>query len=267
MEVVDLKQEQCAWFPLAGGADTLYVGQLVQWGADGGVTPAGQASGAYDTTGNVALAGIIVGINDLNQTNDSTYNTVSVTAVADGTAQATYNARTWFGQEGMWSKGDSQHLVRVALLTSSTKVKIPVFATAHGTAPALLTATAGSATGAGMTHNANDVAANTGDEMTYYCRSGANASLYRVNDLASDVTPGFDKVFPFDISVGDTFVGIQCTTGLAKVQTDAEGIYLENDETLDANYWGLVVDHMDFREAGKEHVVGRFIPRHFGGVD
>jgi hypothetical protein len=267
MEVVDLKEEQTAWFPLAGGADTLYVGQLVAWGADGGVTPAGQAAGAYDTTDNNAIAGIIIGVNDLTQTNDATYNTVSVTAVADGTAQATYNARNWFGQEGMWSKGDSQHLVQVALLDPTTRVKIPVFATAYGTAPALLTVTTGSATGAGMTHNANDVEANTGDEMTYYCRTGANAGLYRVNDLGSNITPGFDKVFPFDIAIGDTFVGIQATTGYCKFQTDAEGIYLENDETLDTNYWGLICEHLDFREAGKEHIVGRFIPRHFGGVD
>ena len=30
MEVVDLKDEQCSWFPISGNADTVYVGQLVK---------------------------------------------------------------------------------------------------------------------------------------------------------------------------------------------------------------------------------------------
>ena len=267
MEVVDLKDEQCSWFPISGNADTVYVGQLVKWSEDGGVENAGQASGAFDTTGNVVLAGIVVGVNDIDQTYDSTYKTISMSGLADGSdTQSTQNARKYFGQEGMWSKGDKQPLVEVALIDNTTRIKAPIYSGSYGSALNLQTVTTGSTTGLGYTANVSDMTG-IANNCTSYCRTGANAGLYRVSDDTSATVVTVDHSFPHDIAVDDTFARVNVTPGHCAMQTGTEAIYIENDDACTTDGWGIIVEHLDLRAAGKEHAVFRFIPRHFGGVD
>ena len=264
MEVVDLKDEQCSWFPISGSADTVYVGQLVKWGHDGGVAPAGQASGALDTTGEAVLAGIIVGVNDITQTNDTTYSTVSISGLTDNSdTQATQKARSYFGAGGMWSKGDPQPMVEVAMIDSGTRIKAPIYSGSFGAALTVQTVTTGSTTGLGFTANAGDMTG-IANNCTSYCRTGANAGLYRVSDDTSATTLTFDHSWPEDIAIGDTFARIGLATGYCTMQTGSESIYIENDDASATNGWGVVCEHLDAREASKEFAVFRFIPKHFG---
>lgn len=263
MEVVDLKDEQCIWVPVGLSAETLYVGQLVKWSNNGGVANAGQASGRYDVTGVAILAGIVTGVNDVTQTNDTTYSTVSITGLTDGDSQATQTARTYFGQEGMFSKGDPQPLVEIALIDSTTRIKAPFYSGSYGSALNLQTVTTGSTDGLGFTANASDQAG-VADRATSYCRTGANAGLYRVSDDTSTTVLTFDYAWPQDIAIGDTFARLPICLGLCEVQTGTEAQYLEADDAAVSNGWHICVEHIDMREAGKEHIIFRFMPTHFG---
>lgn len=267
MRVVDLKAEQVSWFPISGSADVIYVGQLVEWGEDGGVAPAGAASGAWDTaatTGESVLAGIVVGVNDNSKTLSSTYNVNQITGLTDNSdTQATQLARNYFGQEGMWSKGDPQPLVQVAMIDSTTRIEAPIYSSTHGAALNLQTITTGSTTGLGYSANASDMTP-VANNATSYCRTGANAGLYRVSDDTDQTTVTFDHSWPHDIAVGDTFARVNIAPGHCRMQTDSESIFIDNDAALTSDYWGIIVESLDLRTAGSEKAVFRFIPKHFG---
>ena len=101
-----------------------------------------------------------------------------MSGLADGSdTQSTQNARKYFGQEGMWSKGDKQPLVEVALIDNTTRIKAPIYSGSYGSALTLQTVTTGSTTGLGYTANASDMTG-MANNCTSYCRTGANAGLY-----------------------------------------------------------------------------------------
>jgi len=263
MEVVDLKDGQCIFVPIGASAETLYVGQLVKWSTNGGVENAGQASGALDASGEAVLAGIVTGVNSLTQTHDTTYNTTSITGLTDDDTQSTINAKTYFGQEGMFSKGDPQPLVEIALIDVTTRIKVPFFSASFGTNMNVQTVTTGSTTGAGFTANASDQAG-VADKATSYCRTGANAGLYRVSDDTSQTVLTFDYRWPQDIAIGDTFARVPAVLGYNEIQTGTEAMYFESDDVGTTNGWGVIIESLDLREAGREHCVCRFVAAHFG---
>ena len=261
MNIIDMDRTQTLWVPLDSTAapETAYQGALMKSGGDG-VLNVAVASGAGDTSNKQVLFGVVIGTNDRYQTWDSTYKGLSTTSVITQAAQA---ARNFMGVEGMWSKADTQTFVQLALITPNTRVKVPLYNASYGTAPTLLTVTTGSATGLGFTSNACDFTP-VADLCTSYCRTGANAGLYRISDDTSTTVETNDVAFKEDIAVGDKFVRVPLRPiGTSYVQTDAEGIFFDVSASPATNYWIFNVHELHLEEAGKEYVIGTFAPCHF----
>jgi hypothetical protein len=262
---------QQAWFPIdmTLATQTLYVGQLVKkgTGAMNGVGPLAAASGAYDITGDQQILGIVMGTNNypLTELFDATYGQY-ITAVA---TQAAQKAIMKMGVEGMHPKNDPAPYVQLALLEPSIWCKAPIFNGTFGTATTVLTVTTGSTTGASMTTNAHE-RASVANLSTMYCRTGANAGIYRVDKSASTTTHTFDTYFPFAISVGDTFVMANMVQGESYVQINTTTGYLgmcfDNGADASSSYFGITVKELNLAEAGKEYIVFKFSAAHFAGI-
>lgn len=252
------------WVPVdsaAGSPDTLYVGQIVKSGSDG-VLPLGTASGVADTTNKGIPFGVIIGTNNRTPVYDSTYKCEKITG-AD--TQALQLARDWFGAEGMWSKGDPQAMVEVALIDPTTILKGLLYVTTYGTAPTVLTTTAASTDGfmtAGTT-NACDFTP-VADYGTIYCRSGANMGLYRITIDTSTTAPVVDTAYPYDVAIGDTFVRVPPRPiGKTFVQFDSESTFVNCATSPATNYYVIDVIKLGLETAGHEHVIFRFNSVHF----
>lgn len=254
---------QVVWVPV-DNADTLYQGQIVKAGGDG-VVPFGAASGAADTSNKGVPMGVVIGVNAKSPTFNSTYKGLSITAVA---SQANQLARDWFGAEGMYSKGDPQALVRVALIGPNTLLEGPIFNAAYGTAISAKTETTGSADGLTVTLATTASADFTpvADLCTLYCRTGANMGLYRVTDSTSKTSLAVDVAFPYDIAIADTFVYVPLRPfGVSYVQFDAESTYIEGgtSASLATNYHIVDVIRLNLAESGKETAIFKFNADHF----
>ena len=255
------------WAPMdTTSTPTLYNGQLVQVTGDG-VGPLAIAGGVADTTNKQVIYGVVVGSNNRTPVYDSTYSTDKITAVI---TQAAQTARDWTGQEGVWVKGDPQCMVQIAVIDARTVLSAPIYNATIGVAPTLLTVTTGSSTGLGFTSNACEFTP-VADICTSYCRSGANAGIYRVSDDTSTTVETNDLAFPQDIAVGDTFVraGMR-PVGKSFVQLNstsgAVGLFFDNAVGLVTDYFIIDVLELDLRVSGKEKVNFRFHPAHFDAV-
>lgn len=248
------------WVPLdTTSTPTLYNGQLVYSTGDGAGN-LGQASGVGDTSGKKVPMGIVVGNNNRTPVYSTTSNSDSITAVI---TQAAQNARDYTGVEGYWTKGDQQSFVQVDLIGQNTIIEAPLYNATLGTAPTLLTVTTGSTTGLGFTSNACDFTP-VADLCTSYCRTGANAGLYRISDDTSTTVETNDVAFEYDIAVGDTFVRVPVRPfGQSYVQTDANALYFDVSASPATNYWIIDVIGLNLREAGKETVIFKFNSCHF----
>ena len=251
------------WMPVDYGSagDTLYVGQLVKSTSDG-VAPLGAASGAYDTTGEASVLGVVVGTNNLNPVYNSTYKAEYITSVS---SQAALAAREFRMVEGPFGKGDSQAMVQVAIITPDTYVKGQFFNSTFGTAPTAVVCKTQSTTGLGVAYTAGQAdAASVADNSTLCGRTGANSGIYRIRTDATNSAAVTAVAFPNDVQVGDTFGAINCRPiGLSKVQTDTESMFFDSSAALSADYWGIDVISLDLSEAGKESVVFKFNGTHF----
>ncbi len=262
MEVCDLKESQLHWAPLAD-RDTAYVGQLVKSNpVAGGVVNAGAASGAGDTTGKAVLCGVVVGVDDRTPTHNATYRGNQVTSVV---SQADLVARSSVPSSslGVWPKGDHKAKVRIALIDATTKVRVPIYNAAYGTAITTLTVTTGSTTGLGFTSNSCDFTP-VGDLETAYCRTGANRGIMNITDDSDDAVAENDIAFDYDIAVGDTFVRVPMRYfGPSYVQTDAEATFFDASASPATDYWIFNVLSLHLAESGREYVEGMFHPCHF----
>ena len=202
------------WAPIVN-SDTLYGGQLV-YANNEGVSPLGAASGAYDTSNKHVPYGLVIGTNLDSPLSDNTY---SAQYITDATPLA--SATEFFDVEGVWSKGDKQAMVKLALITPETVLRGQIFNSSFGTAPTQVTVTTGDANGVSATVGAVDVAgvANLG---CLYFRSGANRGLYRVTDDTSATALTWDKATRFAVAVGDTLVRVNLRPiGLSRAQFDS----------------------------------------------
>lgn len=248
------------WVPI-DSADTIYTGSIVT-SVNDGVGPVGAAAGAADTTGKAVIRGLVIGTNDDIPTLNTTYMNHSIAGV---TSQAAQIARSWYGNEGQWAKGEPQPLVKIALLTPLTMLKARIFNASWGVAPSLLTVTTGSTTGLGFTSNACDFTP-VADLATSYCRSGANAGLMRISDDTSTTVETNDIAFPQDIAVGDTFVRVPMRPfGDSYVQMDTEALFFDAAASPATDYYVINVIELNLKEAGKEYVVFTFGSVHFDG--
>jgi hypothetical protein len=251
-------------------AVSLYVGQLVQLstGASNGVAPLAVASGAYDVTNDQQIYGVVTGTNNYPMTElfNATYGQY-ITSIGSVAGQI---AIMKMGNAGMYVKGDPQPMVQVALIGPETWLEGPIYNGTYGTATTLLTPTAINATaGLGFTTNSADVAT-VANMCTCYCRTGANAGLYRVVKSASATTHTFDTYWPFTLAVTDTFVIAGCRQGSSYVQINSTagflGMCFDNSQTAATNYFGITVKELDLKEAGKEKVIFKFSAAHFAGI-
>ncbi len=270
MEVMgDTSKIEKVWRPV-DGTDKYYLGQLTKTAASGtggdGVVVATTAVGTGDTSNKQMLEGVINGFNDVTPTyedgSDVTgFNGQELEGVV---TQTDVNARNWFGQEGMWSKGDPSPMAEIFLIDSTTWIKAPLYATNYGTAPVLLTSTAGNANGLTVTTNACDFTPISNGRQTIYARTGANATQYRVTDDNSNVVATWDRAMrATTATTGETYVRVPLQQGWSFMNIDTEGLYVEVDDTPDANYFLVYVRELNLKEAGREYVVFRFSTIHF----
>lgn len=267
-QVVDQKSSQLLWVPINDTAE-IFAGQFVTWpvaGGDGVTTP-GIAVGAFNTTTEEIIAGVVVTTNNRTKVfeDETTVANFAGEEITGVNTQADQNARNSFGHGGMYSKNDPQSLVQIAVCDATTRIRGRIYNGAYGTAITTLTNTVASATGVLVTHNNNDDAGDS-DLSTIYCRTGANAGLYRVVSTAAIGTSTVTHAFPNAIAVGDTFVRVNLKQGFSQMQTDANNLYIDNGANPTDAYWGLMVDFLDLRTSGQEFCEFRFCPSHFTGV-
>jgi len=258
---------QTIWCPMED-AVTLYVGGMVMHDTTGplhGVEPLDAAAGAFNLTNSDAPFGVVIGTNRKNPVYNTTYNAEYITspAAADAHDGASID---YVGVEGVWAKGDPIPMVKVAIITPCTVLRAPLYATAYGTAPALLTATAITAAGLGCTTNAIDFT-NEAQMSTIYCRKGANAGSYRITDTTSTTVHTWTIAMRNEVAIGDTFVAVPLRfQGFSTVQFDVAATYLECDTTpavAGTNLWGINVLRLDLSEPGKEYCEFMFGSGHF----
>ena len=264
------KEVDLIWGPIDMTTQTsLYVGQLVQNSTGGmnGFGPLAVASGLSDLGGDQQIAGIVVGTNNYPRTGlfDATYGAY----IASAGTPALQKAIAKLGNGGMWAKGDPQPLVQVALIDSTTWIEAPLYYTTYGTPTQILTTTAVTASGAGFTTNATDVAT-VANLCTFYCRTGENAGLYRVAKTAHATVHTFDTYWPYTLAIGDTFVCVPFRVGTSYANINEAAGYLgmcfRTDKTPATHYFGIFVKELDLKESGKEKVIFRFDTAAFGGI-
>lgn len=249
------------WVPL-NSTSQVFVGSMVYDAADG-VAVIGAAVGAVDTTNKRVPWGVVIGTSNDVPIFSSTSNSDTITGVITQAAQI---ARANVGVEGPNPKGDLQAFARIALITPQTVLKASLYNATLGVAPTLQTVTTGSADGLSYTANATDVAG-AADFATAYCRTGANAGLYRINDDTSTTAITNDRAFQQDIAVGDTFVRVPLRPqGLSRVQFDGNGLFILTSSGIGTNYWSINTLELNLTRAGGEYVIFTMNADHFAGL-
>ena len=263
------------WRPMSdvdkdgNAGDIFYQGQLLTNGSDGagptnpwpdGVSPAGPASGAADTTDELVLCGIVQGFDPRIRVLDGTYGVHSSTSVQ---TQATIAARNIGPYGGHEKYGDKANKLQMATITPFTPISIPIYNSSINTATTVLTATAVGAAGETVTTGNADFTP-VANLATIYCRSGANEGIYRQTDDTSLTVAAWDKPMEKALAIGDTFVRVPCRLGPSWIQLDAEGIFMDGSATAGTDYYIFHVDEFHLEVAGQERIVGRFDPVHFG---
>jgi len=254
------------------GSSTYYVGQLVAWTqaskaavTGGAVVPLAVPAGVADTTNFQVIAGIVVGFNNRTPSY-ATVGSLSLEAATGVTTQAAQLARDFTGAEGMYVKGDPQLMVQVAEITPNTVLKGPLYKSTYGAALTVQTASAGDTTGgtsavtlttSGLTGVAN--------KCTLYCRSGANAGLYRVTSDTSATAKTVTVAFPYDIAAGDTFVSAPIKQGYSDMYIGGPGLFIDGVLTATDNF-ATIVYKLDLSTAGREYAEFRFAATHFDGI-
>jgi hypothetical protein len=157
-------------------------------------------------------------------------------------------------------------MVQFVRLTSSSKVRVNLYNLTRGTAPTVNTVTTGSATGAGYTSDAADVAA-VANLGTSYCRKGLNKGRQRQCSDASATIKTFGQQFRDDIAIGDEFVSVPLRPfGISYAYLDVEADFFDISKTPATNYMHFDVHELHLEKAGEEYVIGTFAPEHFLGI-
>ncbi len=259
------------------GASTYYIGQIVSYTPatktnemDGNVIPLAVPAGAADATNMQIPAGIVVGF-DL-RTPKTVVAVGSQYLQNDGgtmVSQAAQLARDWTGVEGMHGKGDPAIFLQIEEILPDTLIQMPICNAALGTAPTVATATVVSSSTDGMitaiTNNAIDHT-NVALMGTVYCRSGANAGIYRVQKSTTTTALSVTQAFPYDPAVGDTFVSVPFKQGNSTIYIAGPGLYVDcskNPVIAATNLFHVIVQRMDLSTAGREYVNFRFGGDHF----
>jgi hypothetical protein len=255
------------------GSSTYYLNQLVSVVAPsaaavtGAIKPLSVPAGAADTTNKQVMYGVVVGFND----NPGTFNTTGQYSTGV-TTKAAQLARVYAGAEGMYKKGDPQPLVQVELIFPTTLLRGNIYNAALGTAPTVISDTVGTDstgyTSAGTT-TAADVAlvASLG---TIYCRTGANAGIYRSTLNTSASAPQVTVAFPYNVALADTFVMVPYKQGFSQVYINgtgtgagAGGLFLDCSNNGSSNSFIVNIVSLNLTTAGSEYADFYFGADHF----
>jgi hypothetical protein len=236
---------------------TVYIGQLVKKTDSSGtnyngITPVIAATGAGDVTNKQIFFGLVSGTN--NHPDTETFNQYGQ-YITGAATQASQRALMKDALPGMYPAGDVQPLTRVFRLTSDTVLEANLYVSTLGTPPTILTATQASPTGATLTTNACDFTP-TAYMSTTYCRTGANAGIFRVNSDASTTAGVFATAFPNPIAIGDKFIRVPVVEGISRVNwgTDINGMYIDIAAVTSSNYFAINVLEFDLTYQGQEVV-------------
>jgi hypothetical protein len=253
------------------GTSTYYLGQLVAYSAaakaatPGSVVPLAVPAGAFDTTNFQVIAGVVVGFNDMIQTQNATFNkqySTGVVTQADQAARSFYNGGT-----GMYSPNDPQVLVQVALIHPDTVIRGPIRETSSvvtvetdtGGADSTGYTTAGTQSASAFTPVANT--------CSVYCRSGKNMGLWRTTSDTSTTAMDVTVAFPYDVVAGDKFARFSLKQGLSLIYISGPGMFIDN--TLSGgttNYFGARVLNIKADVAGEEYAEFMFDACHFSQI-
>ncbi len=277
MKVANTFLSRLVWRPASdrdrsgNTGDKFYQGQLTRSGGAGesadnrwpdGLSPAGAAQGAADTTSDTTLFGIIEGFNPRSRTLDSTYGVESLTAVVSSADQVARSIGPYGGHEPY---ADPAPKIQVRTITPFTPIRIPIYLSTINTAITVLTATAVSGTNVSATTNDCGFTP-VANLCTIHCRTGNNEGIQRQTDDTSGTVAAFDKAFPRALAVDDTFVRVPYRIGPSYIQLDAESIFMDGSATPGTDYYVFHVEEMNLQIAGQEWIEGCFDPVHFMAV-
>lgn len=260
---------QSIWVPMVP-ATTLYVGGIVSVNTSApeeGPTVLPDAAGVANVANHDVPYGVVIGTNRKEPLYSGTYLTEYITAPAAADAHGGASI-DYVGVEGPWAKGDPIPMVKVALIHPMTVLRAPLRNAAIGTAPTVVTATAGDTDGVAVTTGAIDFTSTTGNLSTIYCRSGANAGVYRTLDSSSSTAHTWDVATRNDTEIGSTWVAVPVRThGLSTVMFDATTAMFidvaDNPVLAGTARWDINVIRLDLSEPGGEYCEFQFAPSHF----
>ena len=260
---------QTIWVPVKPGA-TIYVGGLVAYDINStseGVEMLPAAAGVANKTNNDVPLGIVIGTNRKEPLFDTTYKCEYITAPAAADAHDGASIE-YVGVEGPWAKGDPVPMVKIDLLLPHSVIRAPIFKSAVGTAPTLVTCTTGDSSGVAGTFGAIDFSPTANNDSTLYFRSGSNAGAYRIMDGTSTTALTWDVALRNDVADGDTAVAAPMRyVGSSTVLIGATCMsYIDcaNDPVeAGTDRWAINVIRLDLSEAGKEYVEFMFQPNHY----
>ena len=255
------------------GASTYYIGQLVGvTGAavayiDGTVSPLPVPAGSSNLTDDTVVFGVVTGNNDENPV-FTTVGNQSLRSISGVTTQAALVARKsagYFGQEGMYIKGDSQPLLEVAVIGPQTVLKGDIYNGALGTVCAIVTDQDGTDATGYTTAGLTDAAPFTPADMlhTYYCRKGTNAGQYRTGVGTSTTAPDVQIAFETNVALGDEFVPVPLKQGYSMPYIDGPGLYFDQGTDAVTNSYEVIVLELNLEVSGKEHAIFMFSANHF----
>jgi hypothetical protein len=165
----------------------------------------------------------------------------------------------------MYKKGDPQPLVEVAVIGPQTVLKGSIYNGALGTVCATVTDSDGTDTTGYTTAGLTSAAPFTPADMlhTYYCRTGANAGLYRTGNGTSTTAPDVTVAFPYDVAQGDVFVPVPLKQGYSMPYIAGPGLYFDQGTDAVTNSYEVIVLELNLEVSGKEHAIFMFSANHF----
>ena len=143
----------------------------------------------------------------------------------------------------------------------------PIFNAAYSTACAIVTDTGGADTTGYTTAGTTGAAPFTpvANICTIYCRTGANAGLYRTTNDTSTTAPDVTVAFPQDVALGDTFVRVPLKQGISEIYIGGPGLYIDQALTATDNFH-VIVKRLDLTVSGSESAQFWFSGDHFSNM-